>query len=126
MTGSNLPKRSIDHPDPAATSDPIDAVDLKPTSINAIGDFNATNETNANKVPKAVASTTNSEVLLGRFRVQKVLGEGAYGKVYLARDEQLNRLVAIKYIFYARSSSRSFYSPSLRNYNFGFRLARTR
>ncbi len=96
MTEPNSPKRSIGNPDPAATSDHIDTGDQAPKELDTLGDINATNETSSSKVPNAVASNTNSEVLLGRFRVQKVLGEGAFGKVYLAKDEQLNRLVAIK------------------------------
>ena len=33
---------------------------------------------------------------VGRYRVERVLGRGAFGQVYLARDDELNRPVAIK------------------------------
>ena len=42
------------------------------------------------------ADQVKVDIILDRYRVIKQLGEGSFGRVFLARDEKLDRLVAIK------------------------------
>jgi len=56
----------------------------------------AKSQTSKPEVSLCCAGADDVLTEIGRYRVEKILGEGAFGRVYLAHDDQLHRPVAIK------------------------------
>jgi phosphate ABC transporter phosphate-binding protein len=68
---------------------------------NASDDVLRTAQSDGSDKPKSgppTARNSSSDTIgrLGRYEIRSILGEGAFGRVYLASDPQLKRLVAIK------------------------------
>ncbi len=58
--------------------------------------YDKTQDGQENPVPPFDAGVADHPQRIGRYRIEKVLGKGGFGIVYLAHDEQLNRRVAVK------------------------------
>lgn len=54
------------------------------------------NHTGIGKVPSAEGASSQLPEYVGRYRIERLLGQGRSGVVYLAHDEQIDRLVAVK------------------------------
>src|SRR4051794_3081793 len=60
--------------------------------------------------PPAPAGVTPPQ-RIGRYRIERLLGNGGFGLVYLAHDDQLQRLVAIK-VPHARLGAQSLFQKA--------------
>ena len=64
--------------------------------MNDSNPYDVTQDRPGNPIPPNDAASAEQPKQIGRYRIEKVLGKGGFGLVYLAYDEQLDRLVAIK------------------------------
>lgn len=56
--------------------------------------------------PSAERSVRPSSLIAGRYRLERPLAAGAMGEVFLARDLQLDRPIAIKFLHHASRRAR--------------------
>ncbi|NND99388.1 MAG: serine/threonine-protein kinase, partial [Pirellulaceae bacterium] len=68
----------------------------EPTIIGVEGDGSKTDPQLPDLSETFLSDSTVGDKTRGRYRLERVLGQGAFGRVYLAFDQELHRQVAVK------------------------------
>ena len=91
---------TVPDPDPDAVSSGVrggpPGVTLDRDPDETLTRYNLSKTTDVEPAKSGQDATTDVGAEVGRYRIVRWLGRGAFGAVYLAHDPQLDRMVAIK------------------------------
>jgi serine/threonine protein kinase len=86
---------------------------LRPQRPGFAGFFSDSHSNRTTSSNQGAADALPEHLILGRYRARKWLGQGGFGRVYLAEDTRLDRKVAVK-VVPVRATETGYSSPSRR------------